>query len=238
MKGERFQKAGSCEGFTLLELLISVTLVAVIILVATGALRLGYRSVESGEKKIEGLERFRASLSIIDAQVQSAVPLTYERDAAKRVYFEGRRDYMKMATNYSIWGGRRGYVVVEYTVQTDESGKMVLYASEGMVGTTNARKTTLLKGLDQIYFEYFLKEPTQEQGQWVDQWADDAKVPQKIRLRLLSGRKEISMIIPMRARGSLTEARYYPSATEMPSFRPAMGPGVGTPAGRPHGGVA
>src|SRR3989337_2471377 len=67
-------------GFTLLELLISIVMLGIIMVILVGALRLGFRSVESGEKKIESFERMRVSLSIIDSQIQSQIPLTYQNE--------------------------------------------------------------------------------------------------------------------------------------------------------------
>jgi general secretion pathway protein J len=63
------------EGLTLLELIISITIIGIIILIITGAMQLSFRSVESGEKKIEALERMRSSLAVIDSQIQSEIPL-------------------------------------------------------------------------------------------------------------------------------------------------------------------
>jgi general secretion pathway protein J len=197
------------KGFTLLELLISITLVATIVTIATGALRLAYRSISSGEKKMESLARFRSSLYIINSQISSAVPLSVDRQGVKQVYFAGSEDFVRMATNYSIWGGQRGYVIVEYRVAIENNGTKSLYASENLVGTERPRETRLLQGLDGIYFEYFLQDKTEELGgRWIGQWSDTMTVPEKLRLRLIQGRKEISMTIPMRARG-LTQAQAY-----------------------------
>ena len=197
-------------GFTLLELLISITLVATIVAIATGALRLGYRSISSGEKKMESLERFRSSLYIINAQILSGIPLSFDRQGVKQVYFAGSTDFLRLASNYSIWGGQRGYVIVEYRVVTENDGTRSLYAGENLVGTQRPRETKLLQGLDGIYFEYFLQDRTEELGgRWLPQWSDTTKVPEKIKLRLLQGRREISLIIPMRAQG-LLQAQWRP----------------------------
>jgi general secretion pathway protein J len=201
---EKIIVKNSDKGFTLLELLISITLVAAIVAIATGALRLGYRSISSGERKMESLGRYRSSLYIINSQISSAVPLFFDRQGIKQVYFAGSEDFMRLATNYSIWGGQRGYVIVEYRVAIENNGTKTLYASENLVGTEKPRETRLLQGLDGIYFEYFLQDKTEEQGgRWVGQWSDTTTVPEKVRLRLVQGRKETSMTIPMRARGPL-----------------------------------
>ncbi len=64
-------------GFTLLELMISITMLVIIIVIISGAMRLASRSVATAEKKVEALERLTTSLSIINAQIQSAAPWTY-----------------------------------------------------------------------------------------------------------------------------------------------------------------
>ena len=193
-------------GFTLLELVIAITLVATILLVISGAVRLAYRSMGTGERKMESLERFRASLTVIDSQIQSGIPLTYEDNGVKRLYFEGSRSSLKFATNYSIWSGRSGYVIVQYTVSPDQNGKLTMYATENVIGTAMKRQTMLLAGLDQMYFEYLSRDIVEE-GQWIDQWTDDSKTPEMIRLRLLSGSRDFSIIIPMRAEATITAAR-------------------------------
>lgn len=192
-------------GFTLLELLISIAILGVIILIIGGALRLGARSVESGERKIEYLERIRASLNIIDSQIQSEVPLTYDEDGVKKYYFKGGMDSMQFSTNYSIWSGQRGYVIVTYRVESANHGKQVLYASESNIGTNDNKETKLLDTFDRIYFEYFYRDPTEQQGRWIEQWTDATSIPEKIRLHLVKGRMDFSMIIPMRARGSMAQ---------------------------------
>jgi general secretion pathway protein J len=192
------------KGFTLLELLISIVILGIIIVILVGALRLGFRSVETGEQKIESLERMRVSFSIIDAQIQSQILLTYQKEEAAEeetpegYYFTGERDSLQLSTNYSIWGGQKGYVVVAYTVSSEGKGKTTLHASEHMVGVEETKETTLLDAFDDIYFEYFYKGPTDEVGNWVEQWTDTATIPEKIRIHLIKGGKDLALVIPVR----------------------------------------
>ena len=156
----------SDKGFTLLELLISFSIIALIVLIIAGAMRLAYHSVESGEKRADFLERLRGSISIVNAQVQSQVPLTYTDDAEKKFYFTGERELLTLSTNYSIWGREKGYVIVTYKVEADDGGKKTITATEQTIGIENSRETKLLTGFDEIYFEYFYKGPTDEKGSW------------------------------------------------------------------------
>ena len=190
------------KGFSLLELTISITLIGMIVMILFGAMRLSSRSVESGERRIGSLERVRSSFNIIDSQIQSYIPLKYEEDGNTKNYFKGEREFIQFATNYSIWGGQRGYVVATYRVESDNSGKQFISVSENVIGTTQNRATSLFTAYDRIYFEFFYKEFTEEQGQWYDRVPDDPLepiVPEKVRLSLIDGYKTLSLIIPLRA---------------------------------------
>lgn len=193
-------------GFTLLELIISITLVAIIVLIIAGAASLGYRSFNSGERKLNAVERLRASLTIIDAQVQSGVPLTLEDGGVKQYYFVGEQDTLKFSTNYSIWGGQRGYVIVNYRIETDGRGKRTLFASEYKVGMENQKETKLLDGFDEITFDYYKQDETEEVGEWVNQWADEEMMPSRIRINLVKGANTLSYIMPVRVGGPIGEA--------------------------------
>jgi len=190
-------------GFTLLELMISFAIIAIIVVIILGAMRLGLHSVDSGEKRIDSIERIRRSVNIIDSQIQSQIPLTFEENAEKKYYFQGSRDSIQFPTNYSIWGGLKGYVVVKYKVESDNTGKQMLVAYENVIGINNIRETKLFNALDAIYFEYFFKDPTEEKGSWVESWTDSLNIPEKIRMHIRYEGKDISMIIPMRTTGSI-----------------------------------
>ena len=190
-------------GFTLLELIISIALIGLIVLIIVGAMRLAAQSTESGEKKTESLERMRASFSIIDSQIQSYTPLTYEENAVKKYYFKGEPQSMQFSTNFSLWGGEKGYVLVTYTVKTGDNGKQVLFASENVVGMEGIRETKLLDAFERIYFEYFFKDPTEEKGSWVERWTDTTGIPEKVRLHFVNGAQDLSLIIPFRVQKSM-----------------------------------
>jgi prepilin-type N-terminal cleavage/methylation domain-containing protein len=194
------------DGLTLLELLISMAIIGIIALIMTGALRLSFRSVESGEKKVEAHERMRSSLAAIDSQIQSEIPLTYDDQGERKYYFLGERGFLQFASNYSIWGMGQGYVIATYTVETEENGKQILYVTENTIGVENIRTTRLFDAFDTIYFEFFYKDPTEEEGTWVEEWTDEFTMPEKVRIHLVEGVRDLAMIIPLRARGSLAQS--------------------------------
>ena len=196
MSGNTFQK-----GFTLLELLISIAIIGVIVLIISGALRLAHRSVESGERKIEEIERIRATLGVIDAQVQSALPLLQAEASEKKPFFSGGSESLSLATNYSLWGGEKGYVLVAYYIEIEDDGKQALHVSEQTYGIDNQQETTLLQACDEIHFFYFRHDLKGANEQWLEEWTDETKLPEKVMLVIRRGRTNISLTMPLRVQG-------------------------------------
>jgi len=199
LKNQKSKIKNYKQGFTLLELLISITIIGVIVLMVGSAMRLGFRSVSSGEKKVQSLARMRASLEIIDSQIQSSIPLV--RPEGKTLfYFKGTKESLQLSSNYSIWRLQRGFIIASYRVMPDEHSKKSLYVSEHIIGIKEKRDAKLLEGFDEIYFEYFYKDPLEGEEKWIVEWTDDSLIPKKVRLNLINGAKRFSLIIPIRAR--------------------------------------
>jgi hypothetical protein len=95
--------------------------------------------------------------------------------------------------------------MVDYEVKTDDNRKKFLSVSENAVGVSGGGETRLLNIHDDISFEYFSKGPTDEKGDWVDTWTDTTTTPEKVRIHIVDGKRDLATIIPMRAKGSLTQ---------------------------------
>ncbi len=199
----------SDSGFTLLELVISITMMAIILLIVGAAMRLSLRSVDHGERRIASIERFRASLNIVEAQIESQLPVKAQGTDITASVFYGDSDSMQFPSNFSLWGNQRGYVTVSYKVVTDEFGKQDLYLQESGTGLPTRGEVKLFELFDRIYFDYFYKDPAEEKGSWVEQWQPTDSAPGRIRLHLVNGEKEMSFIIPVKvtsAQGSQATA--------------------------------
>jgi prepilin-type N-terminal cleavage/methylation domain-containing protein len=222
-------------GFTLLELMLSVVIISLIILIIVGALRLGFRAVEAGEKKVESLERVRNAITLLESQIQSELPLSYYENAEKKYYFRGKRTSLDLATNYSVWGGEKGYVVAHYEVVQESTGRQTLWVKENIIGQESIRETRMLEQTAEFYFEYFVRDTSKDSqddaGRWVDEWVDDAAVPtadklEKIKFHVRLGNKALDWIIPLKGRGGLSVAAAPLGGPMMPTEQPAPVPPV------------
>jgi general secretion pathway protein J len=190
-------------GFTLLELIVAITVLVLMAAILAGVVKLSFRSVNAGEKKIRSLERIRASLNLLEWQLNSQVPLAYAENGETRYYFYGSETTLEFSTNYARWGGQRGYVVASYRIEPGESGRYRLNYLERMIGREEAQQAGLLEEMDKISFHYYDRDPAQEQGLWREEWTDTRNIPEKVRVDLVWGGKDFSLIFPLKARGAL-----------------------------------
>lgn len=189
-------------GFTLIELLIAITLTGVIVLITAGAMRLGYRSVDSGQVKIEALERYRISLGIIDSQVQSALLIKQTGTTLDENFsqIKGDRQSLEFRSLYSVWGGSKGPVFVKYRIAEESGGGKTLYVSENPIAISDVvRETKLIENAKDIFLNYYYKAATDEKGSWIDEWTEKDTVPQKIRITIYKDSQVLPLIIPVRS---------------------------------------
>jgi prepilin-type N-terminal cleavage/methylation domain-containing protein len=188
-------------GFTLLELMISLVLMGLVVLITAGAMRLGFRSAESGQRKIESIERFRTSFNIIDSQIQSALLVKKPTEADADLDFiqlKGDRNSLQFRSLYSLWGGTKGPAFVKYEVKEGPGGK-ALYITENPIFIPGAtREALLIENAKDLFFEYFKKGPTDEKGSWADDWTDNDNMPDKVRLTINMGTQVLPLIIPLK----------------------------------------
>src|SRR5947199_9502290 len=78
------------DGFTLLELVLAMSALAMIVAICYGAFHLGIRAVESGERAVVTAQRLRVATDVLIRQVKSAVPYpARNRDDVVYPYFVG-----------------------------------------------------------------------------------------------------------------------------------------------------
>lgn len=192
-RAQRKNRQGTA-GFTLLELMISISLMVLIVALAGSALRGGLSSISAGEEKLDGIERLRSSLQVITAQLQSQFPAKGGEPGKTKLIFFGDAKSIQFASNYSIRNAQTGYVLVKYRTEEQE-GKQALRASEHVIGVDSGDEDVLLfSGLDAISFEYFERKDAQNEGNWVSEWPEGkAKLPDAIRIHFARGGQKFSL---------------------------------------------
>ena len=185
-------------GFTLLELLISMTILAMIVVIVFGAFRVGIRAWEKGGKAVENLQRQRIVLDLIKHQLTSVSATTVRNREGRPIRFQGDRQSMAFVSLLPLTpGSPAGPVYVRYAVRHDvknDTDSLDFYESELVLPDRSPDPGEadesdfyeLLGGVEEIAFEYLKIHPDETESPWQESWdpARDKGVPRAIRIML------------------------------------------------------
>src|SRR5881392_4097640 len=111
--------AARSSGFTLLEIVIALTALALVTVICYGAFYLGIRAMERGEVAVVAAQRLRVATDVIIRQVKSIVPYkARNRDDEEYVFFMGTASSMAFISAAGLEGGG-GLTRVVYQVMDD-----------------------------------------------------------------------------------------------------------------------
>jgi len=201
-------------GFTLLELMLSLAIMGVVLLIIFGALRIGTRAWEKGEKDVAVHQRQRAVLDLLSRQIASAC--IYEiKMGDDAFYFKGSEGTMEFVSRSPIVpGALTGVVFVKYMIQEgDGDGKKQLKLYEKDAGFLKEEDLesqeeedlfTLISGIQDLQFEYLKGGEDKSETDWQASWdsSEEKGLPLAIKIVLNQDKETapINLIVPIRCR--------------------------------------
>ena len=187
-------------GFTLLELIVAMTVFGLIGLGIFGVLVLGARSAGSGERITEQARRYRIANEIITRQVAAAeaIQLPKQDDgglgdddsgSTAEPFFHGDVETVEFVTTAPQRPDASGMAIVNYWLEDGmlKMSEKPVFSAYG-TGKKLDRKdrndsvvTTLLYDIDSLTFSYQRESDADE---WLDKWdaVDDEKLPACVRI--------------------------------------------------------
>jgi general secretion pathway protein J len=175
------------QGFTLLEVLISVTLIALMAVALWSVMRISIRSWSRGAELIDTNQRHRTILDMVRKQIASAYNLIVPPDATTGLipypFFIGTEtSFQFISLNSLQYQESPGLTIVTYEIENGAQGGLSLFEKESrFVGQipdeaspiAPDRTTSVLDALVSCSFKYFDPGNTENPSQWVNEW--DAK---------------------------------------------------------------
>lgn len=215
--------AAAESGFTLLELLVALTLVAMMAVGVWAVLRISIRSWARGTAAIDMNQRYRSTLDMARKQIASMYPLYPEiapaaegQASVSALVFRGTPDslfFVSLNSLHSIESP--GLTLVSYEMAQDSDGRARLVEKEerytgqapdpGML--SGSPSTPIFENLMQCTFEYYDPGDADTPSQWIEEWDGGAleRLPAAIRMTMIAADSQDSahnrqLIIPIHAR--------------------------------------
>jgi len=185
-------------GFTLLEMVVTLTILGFILLIIFGAFRLGMSAWEKGESSREEYQKVRAVLQLVSRQLKSIVPYKVKTEKAEGDYlaFEGGARSLKFVSALSMRAKQPVgfvYAMYELTDGGNQGGSLVVYEQRVLMKKNFFEErpkeeygVPLIEGISNIQFEYYQEEDTvknRKEG-WVEVWnaKEEKELPRAVRM--------------------------------------------------------
>lgn len=176
-------------GFTLLELLISMTLLAMLSVMLLGGMRLGGRVWERSAKDVDQMDEVRIARDFIRTTFTEAYPLFDKSDPVHpNINFVGDSSSVRFLAPMPQSLGAAGMAKMSLYIETaGESSRLILTLRQELAfaDTKPFPSTVLLDKISSATISYFGSEEAGSAPAWQDHWKGTGALPQLIRIRIV-----------------------------------------------------
>ena len=191
------------KGFTLIEILVSLTLLGLIFLLLFNSLHTANKSWIAGEKKISQNDETRLAAIFIRRQLTHALPVMWINQKKQQLLFKGNEDQLSFASTLPAHRGGGGLNLITIKVeQQDSENKQLILEYQNINpdmesitfqdATPEQNKAILLSDIESIELNYFGSAQPNQPSDWHDDWTDQKNLPQLIRLQIHSSATHIN----------------------------------------------
>jgi general secretion pathway protein J len=178
-------------GFTLVELLLAITLMSILLGLTYSGLRAATRASERGEQILAATGELRATHQFIRRQLNQMLPLAFaetEDEQAVRIVFEGDARHIQYVAPMPGYLGSGGPQVQLVEVVSGEDGEFLIQFSHALLQDFTEDRlrdrdpVILLEGVSSAGFEFLGRDQEGELTDWSANWEQLDQLPVAVRL--------------------------------------------------------
>lgn len=183
--------ARTSDGFTLVELLVAITLLGLLMSALFGGLQLGARAWETGQTRVEASSRLQVVQQFIRTRLEEAVPVFLtDRRGDERVAFRGQPDQVSfVGTLPEVAGGGLHQFTLGLSEDDGEGHNLSLAWRRFMVDEEGvlvpgpvAGRRNLMTGIAGLSFAYYGFTADDGAPAWHESWGEPDLMPTLVRL--------------------------------------------------------
>ena len=182
---------GTEGGFTLLELIVTLTILTIIVVLAFGAFRLGIKAWETGDERVDFFYRMKYLVDLMEKEISSIHPYYFQQDNEnedKKLAFQGQPNLISFISSTKS---------SDLSLPTDKLRKVSFYFEEdkkllimteeiiqlynpfSKTGKKKIRSITLSKDISDLRFRYYVlnsvNRDIENDGEWVANFSSNEK---------------------------------------------------------------
>jgi prepilin-type N-terminal cleavage/methylation domain-containing protein len=175
-------------GFTLIEVVLALSIFALLGTILYGAFALSHSAVEKSQRAASQSQTLRSTADLLASYIRSAYP--YRGSVQEQaVFFEGEIDNLTLISAYSHGMGGRGMARIQIASEEDDSGRAALHLEEttpvrvsGEDGGGQTHRLILRQRIADFQLAYLDGQAAEET--WEERWdgAERRILPRAIRM--------------------------------------------------------
>lgn len=198
-------KAHAAAGFTLIEVVLALTIFALLGTILYGAFALSHSALAKSQAAAERSQTLRSTADLLGSYIRSAHPYRVSPQE-QTVFFEGDSESLTLISAYSHGMGGRGMAKVQLTTDADDGGQTTLSLEEitpvrvggddGGAGST--QRVVLRERIRDFRLAYL--DPQAETETWEERWDGQEKrmLPRAVRLSFVEeGGRTVQWVFPV-----------------------------------------
>ncbi len=189
-------RAQTPRGFTLLEMLIGLSLLGVLLILVYAALSVGVRAWDSGDRRVAEASHQRIVQAFLRRELAQVFPVRWRGIAEPKIAFEGGKSSVRFVTTLNLGAGAKegGLQWGELYVADDEDEGGVRQRAvfikrepfdlraKDWEGLGDAKPVRLVRHVKDIELSYFGAETDIAEPKWGDEWKNPQRLPLLIKI--------------------------------------------------------
>lgn len=182
-------------GFTLLELIIALSLLALMAAVLAGSVSLSARSWDGGEAKAADVAEMRQAQEFLRGQMVALYPQRIRKAVDLPLMFAGEREEILYAAALPPRVIEGGVYFFRLSLSRGDNGAGLLVLERvvpepdaaALPGFDKAERSILARGIAELRIGYFGRDPgaaVTDEPRWRDRWEDTQRLPDLVRIEV------------------------------------------------------
>jgi general secretion pathway protein J len=198
-------------GFTLIEVLIAMTLLSIMVVLLFSSLNICADSWEKGESKITEVNEIAVVYNFFQRHLSVALPLWNDlTEAEERVFsFQGKAQSLQFISAFPASAGRSGLQLFSLSLVEEDNEQAIKVTITPFFPATEGEEwhkeeVTLISHVSDFTLAYFGSNDGVSEDTWQDEWLDKGAQPRlvKINIKLENEIYWPEMIIDLKVTGS------------------------------------
>jgi len=204
-------RAVHLRGFTLIEVLIAMTLLSIMVVLLFSSLKICADSWEKGESKITDVNEVAVVYNFFQRHLSEAKPLWNDlsSEEERTFSFQGKAQSLQFISAFPASAGRSGLQLFSLDLQEEDNDQVIKVTITPFFPVAEGSEwqkedVTLIKHVNDFSLAYFGSDDGVSEGNWEEEWLDKEVLPRlvKINIKLENGIFWPEMIIDLKITGT------------------------------------